>query len=564
MSNRLCLRALGALGVAALTLPAVAGVAFAKEEDSGEGKANPFPEAFGFPKAVPPPAGLGALTIHKHDTRGLEGAGKSGAQLTGTTADAPTKGTPLEGIPFTVTALCVVENDEETPYTDSFDPQDPENWQWIATLPEQADKLAKYTVADEENVARDNEDYPWQKCVNPDNGYTVTGKTDDKGEYKVENLEPGVYLVEEGVSDTVTVAAQAAPFVVTLPMPNEDYSKWNKDIHAYVKNTKILDPMKQIVVDPAAPKLPEVLNTGNTGSAAEKYTVKWRLTATVPRRTDPAHAWEYLKLVDSSSGAGTADLKMDQLTITTAKIGEKNLTADDYDLTPQSDGFTLAVKQPVLANVNTGEDILVEYTTPFEPSAAGGVENTFKLLAKADSEPEVTATIPDPKLVPGIKYGRVQIVKQDAEDLNKKLKGAVFEICAADEKHEGCAPGAKSTALRATDSRGEVSAIVNLGETTEEDATTPATAKWFCIVEKEAPVGYRLDKTPHCFEVTDQHTETKPLGVTVNNRVLPPFKPELPLTGANGFVLLVALGGSVIALATGAALVGRRRQSLAS
>lgn len=526
-------RVLAGLGVVALTLP-VATSAWAKPEDG-----DPWKDGIG-PNAVAPDKTDGTLTIHKYDSQGLTGAGKSGDQLTGTTADAPTSGTLLKGVPFKVTELC---QDGTTP----FDPSDANAWAIISTL-----TPAHLTDVDENT---------WAPCTVPDHG-AQTEKTGDEGSVTV-SLKGGLYLVTEDSASAdapvtrvddgsvVNVVEKAQPFLVTSPLPNADYSSYTTDIHVYPKNGTQAAPTKTILNDGTS--LPTVLDNGS-GNA--EHTVKWQLKAKVPARQSDDHAWEYVQVIDSPD----PDIKIADLNVTKVQIGAAELSADDYQVekdAPEQGKFTIKATGPALANVNAGDDVTVEYTTPLEGKIGGETQNSFRIESKAADEPSNGTDLPKPN-EPKIERGTVKIIKTDNTGV-RKLAGAVFKICAANEGNNGCAQGDEGTELTATDDQGVVTATLFLGRTPQDQTTAPATQKNFCVIEEEAPEGYELDDTPHCFTLTNTHTVAVPLEQTVKNTP-ETFIPTLPLTGASGLVLMVAAGGSLIAIATGAALVARRRR----
>lgn len=79
------------------------------------------------------------------------------------------------------------------------------------------------------------------------------------------------------------------------------------------------------------------------------------------------------------------------------------------------------------------------------------------------------------------------------------------------------------------------------------------TSKKYCLVETEAPAGFKKDETPHCYAVeTETSTNvsaTKPVAdnnskeiVNVQATEIDKILAALPMTGARGLVLLTAFG----------------------
>ena len=84
-------------------------------------------------------------------------------------------------------------------------------------------------------------------------GGTASGSTDAQGDTTIGGLPVAAYLVCE-TSAPSTVKTKAAPFLVTVPFPNNSTNaangngEWLYDVNVYPKNTVVLAPSKGVDV----------------------------------------------------------------------------------------------------------------------------------------------------------------------------------------------------------------------------------------------------------------------------------------------------------------------------
>lgn len=167
------------------------------------------------------------------------------------------------------------------------------------------------------------------------NGVAASSVTDANGESTIANLSVGAYLVCETQAPS-TVKKKAAPFLVTIPYPNNNDNagstadgSWLYNVNVYPKNTVIEYPTKGI----------EVTKNGlNTASQ-----INFPVTVEVPS----------IASTDQFSYFIVSDPLESQLTdgeVASVKIGDETVPAEYYEVTKASSsnnntvsvGFTTA------------------------------------------------------------------------------------------------------------------------------------------------------------------------------------------------------------------------------
>ena len=169
-------------------------------------------------------------------------------------------------------------------------------------------------------------------------------------------------------------------------------------------------------------------------------------------------------------------------------------------------------------------------------------------------------------------WGDVKVNKTDADN-SKSLKGATFQVYNAKDPYaascdnavkEGSAISVDGATEFTSDDDGVVS-IAGLfvdkkkGAPNEDPVTPDHAQRCYVLVETAAPAGYVLPAnadTPVTVKAGLTATGTYDLTVTNSKQNVP----QLPLTGANGRLLLMALGAILVLVAGGAALVARSRK----
>ncbi|MFC7581149.1 SpaH/EbpB family LPXTG-anchored major pilin [Schaalia naturae] len=417
------------------------------------------------------------LTIHKY--AGLQGDQGDGTEQTIDTSTHE----PLEGVEFTVTPVTGLG-------ADAIDLATYAGWDLIdgVTVEDVLDTTKGYTF-----------------------GTPTTVTTDEFGEAELTTLPIGLYLVQETGHGANPIVSEAAPFLVTLPLPQGEGS-WLYDVHVYPKN-QLLDEPTKTVADPAAPVL---------GSS-----VTWTISATVPAINEE----------DALSKFVVTDTLDPRLTYTSLSVtGFEEGT--DYAIAVSGQTVTVTFTETGLGKLEAGQTVSVSLVTTVTSQGDGTIENTA-LVNVNDQESETDE--------PSSNWGVLDILKHAQGDESATLAGAVFAVYAADP---ASTPAPTPVATLTTGADGTASIVLFVGN--DDDVE-----QQYWLVETDAPAGYILDETP--IPVTVTAGESAEAAYKIPNPQQD--HPNLPLTGANGELLMTIGGAALLLLGGGAYLVTRRRSS---
>jgi fimbrial isopeptide formation D2 family protein len=448
------------------------------------------------------PGAEGSITIHKF----AEPTSPTDKPHNGTEVDT-TGLTPLEGVTFTVQRVTDIDLTKD------------DDWQ----------KLEGLTVA----------------SVQSDHalGAATSVTTDAAGVAKASDLAVGLYLVTETSVGPNKVVKKSDPFLVTIPLALSA-NEWIYDVHAYPKNTTT-DITKE-VDDSKAFRLDDV--------------VTWTVRTEVPSlpAATPLEDFRIVDTFDSRLGYRTAR-------VTVAGLDVKDGT--DYVIEESGQTVTVRFTAAGRERLRTvqGAAVTVEFDTAVESIGDGVITNT------------ATSYVNDPKNEKGftsntvqtewgalklVKYAKnpdddVLVLRGDGSDESKRLQGAQFEIYALDGN------GARID----TNGDGTVDAADALVDVSDGDKvfTTDDAGEFLVslktgeyeVVEVTAPLGYKLDSTPHRVTVSTGDLD-HPVTLDVPNTQIPPF--ELPLTGGLGAGLFVGAGVLLAAIAVAVAVRTARRR----
>ncbi|WP_024963341.1 SpaH/EbpB family LPXTG-anchored major pilin [Trueperella pyogenes] len=367
-------------------------------------------------------------------------------------------------------------------------------------------------------------------------------QTDDKGMTKADKLPIGVYLVTETSAPT-NVARKAAPFLVTVPFPNSKVAGgWIYDVVVYPKNT-VLDnedlPIKTL--DVAKPtyfpgdkivwnitqKVPQL-------GAGEKLSA-YKITDQLPKKQVNTVAEDNIKVEVLDAEGGKV-----QITPKVTVSAENLVTIDFKDVLAQlNSGYTVNVTiEAVIADTVDG---------PIKNQSVTTVnDNEFKSRPTKDSGTE------DP-LPTSADFTTLTIKKVDRQgDGALPLNNAVFTVTPANAEGNGPLEGAPVKTLTTGDAGVDGQAIQKL-----------AAGKYW-VVETTAPVGFVISPEWKTGKAVDVSVDS-PGNLTVINLNAKEAEggllPNLPLTGAQGAVLLTLLGLAIVAIAVGTGFVSVRRRS---
>lgn len=442
----------------------------------------------------------GSLTLYKK--KGAE----SNTPATGEEMEG-VPGEPLQGVTFKITKL-------------NFDLQ---NGDW-STFPKTAAEAAGHETST-----------------------TFEQTTGAEGEVSFENLDLGIYLVEE--TDAPDSIVTGAPFIVSIPMVNEASDAWNYNVVAYPKNTETTTEKT-------------VKDADQNIQDAYTYTIN-----------ADAPTWGEGKELTAFRFEDQLDQRLDFQEVTEVKAGDTVLQAGDYAVNnPAENGNKLVVTltKQGLAKVNSGDRLSLTFDVKRKE-----VGDTTELKNQADvifNNPNTGNEVKNKTNEVVTYHGKLKVVKKDGEEKGKVLEGAEFELyqcTSATDLGENpltvngankWTTGADGTftidGLHVTDFEDnglrvpdfEVSLRVTDFEDNEE---APATKK-FCLVETKAPAGYaKLDKpvevdfTREDIAQTGEGDDAVTLVANVDN--VKQDSPNLPMTGGMGVGILAAIGAAIVA-----------------
>lgn len=529
-----------AISLAALAL-AVAGPAFAASPVTDLGNINQDQ--------------TGTIKIHKYESGSLA---PETASSTGTPAAT---GAPVPGVVFTAYRITNV------------DPKKQADWEMMSKINVPADACGanwatpKLTLADGKNTS----------AVFTEG--KASGETNAQGEASISELPVGLYLLCE-TQAPASVQKRAMPFLVSMPTPNptaDAADGWLYEVNVYPKNVVIEAPKKGIAVKanglktndqieyPVTVKVPSIAKTDQfTYFMVNDVMQTGNVSGSVPAvEIKEANASEFKPVETSLYRVETTEAVTKGTTISFTRAGLSYLQ--------QRPNAQVRVTYKATANTITANGEI--------PNTANFYVNTEP---KTDNPPEPPTTPPNDPQVPPFptntvksSWGDLVITKTDKGN-NKPLSGATFEIYNAADGHEWDAQCTSTEIGTKVSVDGKTEFTTGADGTvaieglfvdskefpagTAEDAMTLDHAKR-CYVLKEtaAPAGYVMPAQP-LTAVAIQAGTTTADNVTINNTRVPIV--DMPMTGANGRLLMI-IGGSALALtALGAAFIlAKKRRS---
>lgn len=367
-------------------------------------------------------------------------------------------------------------------------------------------------------------------------------------------LDIGAYVICETEAPQ-TVTKRAAPFLITLPFPSNDGTAdegWIYEVHAYPKN-EVSEFGKDIV------------EQDGLGIGAP---VDFTITSAIPDIGD--RVWEHFAITDTldprlAAGDPAATVVSPAgapVSITTDAVGES-----DRVIVTFTDNDWLAA--------NAGAPIEITIHSTVTSVGDGSIENTAQQwvnnpdLDASDTENPPTTT---PEVTTN--WGSIELLKIAADDDETTLEGAVFEVYAAAVPYPAtaaeCAIASEGNAIAINGSTDIVSGsdgrISIAGLFVSDSKNDPVDAQFRCyvLVEKQAPAGFVTptgDDARTAIAVNIGQNAAHGYGPIVNAQQ---EVPELPLTGANGQLLLILTAVAAGTIVTGLVLVNRRRQAAAA
>ena len=481
----------------------------------------------------------GSLAIHKH----LTGGGKDIGTPTGTPKNDEDKAPAVEGVVFTA-----------YPITD-INLKDPAGWDTISDL-------SKAGVPD-------------SACTNPA-APTLGAHTFGKGMASPATTKEGLATITEMpvqaylVCETTTpgdIVQKAKPFVVTIPHPNTAAGadgQWIYDVNVYPKNEAI-DVDKTIQA--------QKLNGYGVGSL-----IKFPVESTAPT-LDAKSFYKYFQLKD------TLDERLSEVTATEVSLEGTTLQPTDYDVVTNQQTVTVTFTAEGLKKIKAapGKKVSAVFQGKVTKAGSNGtITNRAQVISDtvyAEQPPTPVTPPTNPENPPTSdevtsNWGDLSIKKVDTHQQGQTkagLQGAQFQLYKAKDAYantcsnekEGDPIAINGETTLTTDAQGAINVkglfISDSIDGANRDNQKDATARCYVLVETKAPAGYVLPAgdgavTPVKIEVGAVTTDN----VTIENTKQ--SVPGLPLTGANGMLILTASGASLLMIAVGSVLVARYRE----
>ena len=363
-------------------------------------------------------------------------------------------------------------------------------------------------------------------------GTTFEQTTGADGKVSFENLELGIYLVEETNAPAGIVAG--APFIVSVPMVNEASDAWNYDVVAYPKNTET--------------------KTEKTVKDADKH-IQDAYTYTI---NADAPTWGEGKSLTAFRFEDQLDQRLDFQQVTEVKAGDEVLVEGDYTVNnPAENGNKLVVTltEQGLAKVKSGAKMSLTFEVKRKE-----VGDTTELKNQADvifNNPNTGNEVTNKTNEVVTYHGKLKVVKKDGKEAGKVLEGAEFELYQCTSATElGENPLTVNGADKWTTGADGTFTIDGLHLTDFEDnkEVAPVTKK-FCLKETKAPAGYALPENA-VTEIEFTRDNVKATGelegddeVTLVSEIenIKQDTPNLPMTGGAGVGILAAIGAAIVA-----------------
>lgn len=414
--------------------------------------------------------------------------------------------------------------------------------------------------------------------------------TGDDGSVKFDGLAESLYYVEEtdtkgaqtkgddGNWNPVTVTGKVDPFFITTPLSHKTADSWDwlYDVNVYPKNDISSD------VPTKAPQTPSKFYVDKDGSTVIPWDISIPLMPPSDNKT-----YKKIGFVDSlpegltfkdatnvmlvkKAKTGNAQATDEPLTVTTdytatADTNNKKVTfsLSPSRLTSLSADFstnTYVLKVTLNTKVTKGTKNFTNFITGWidDSKIGDGDENnpcvpTADNPTKCDKNPHGTSH-----------FATLKITKvNDAEKGKGKkvLKGAKFAVYSIKDSSTALDGVTTQNLATTTDPVKTGTNNDQLTIETGDDGTASVdlfisnddktTSKKYCLVETEAPAGFKKVETPHCYSVEAETTNNVTNGVVaanakeiVNSQAteIDKILAALPMTGARGLVLLTAFG----------------------
>lgn len=517
------------------------------------------------------PNASGSITIHKHEHQSGSGAPVSGNPQGGSTLP-----NPIAGVVFTAYQL-----------TD-FSVSDAADWAELSQLAVPADACSGASPALD----------GWTLGAG-----TALPQTDNNGSatLSLENANPaqpnaklGAYLICETTPPT-NATDTAVPFVVTVPFPDNqagapaNSNGWLYNVHAYPKNglaptiSKTVSEQSELGLGSTA-SFDVVTSVPRTadGNQFSSYTV---VDPMDPRLIDTAVESVRLgstPLVEGNQYTVVRDRNVVMVSFTQAGLTLLK-TSGGQSITTVFSGAVSSISAVDDLGLDAGEIYNRAYlVTDNEPGSTPPTTPDVPPLSPGDPDEPVDPSDPFVPGVPNVpseavtqNWGDVKVFKFDAGNGSTGLDGAVFEVYeAASPDATTCSPTVSTVNANPIEvdgattftSTGGLVLVSGLFISDTSNAPVDAQTRCYVLKETQAPAGFVTPTgAAALLAVQVKIGET---AATAGNLAsydgsignVRSDVPNLPLTGGQGQVVLMALGAGLVLIAGGAAFIAKRRK----
>lgn len=433
-------------------------------------------------------------------------------------------------------------------------------------------------------------------------------KTDENGVASFKGLSESLYYVEEtstanaqmdyateeGKHDwkPITVTVKTDPFFVTTPLSHktDDSWEWLYNVHVFPKNdvnketpTKTAsDPTKYYIDDNGNTVIPWNISIPLSAPSEGKEYKKIGFVDSLPAglkfkdvtgvklvkvQKKPAEGQQPTSKDIPLSGKAKDDIKKEyDATEADGKV-TFSLTADGLKKIDDIDNYSYTLKVTLNTSVTKGTKNFTNFITGWiDDSKIGDGDETNPCVPTeqnpCDSNPHGSSHFATLKIT---KVAMNSNKDKEKQLTNKTLKGAKFAIYSVKDQStdlsaikDSSSLNEKTTPVKTNGTTGDQLTIE-----TGDDGTASVdlfigndkktTSRKYCLVETDAPAGFKKDPTPHCYNVeeeTDQNVSAeKPVADANSQKIgndqateLDKILDALPMTGARGLVLLTAFG----------------------
>lgn len=527
-----------------------------------------------------------SITIHKYEGPSIT---KTAFKPNGTDMTDALNGEgnkPLKGVQFTLYKVTLAAGNTEA--DKKIDLSTPEGWKRIEDLKNLRGDTSSFFTGEHAKFTK-----------------TKVGEaqeTNEKGVVEFKSLDESLYYVEETSTahaqkdfateankhdwKPVTVTVKTDPFFVTTPLSHKTKGSWEwlYDVHVFPKNDVNRETPTKTAADPTKYYVDE---KGNT-------VIPWNISIPL---SAPSEGKKYQKIgfVDSlPTGLTYSDVTGVKLVKVQKKAPENqtptstdiplspkkdtqagdyeakndngkvtfNLTADGLKKIDDIDNYTYTLKVTLNTKVTKGTKNFTNFIT-------GWIDNSK--IGDGDENTPCVPTEDDPHKCDNNPHGSshfatLKITKvaidADKKNTNKTLKGAKFAIYSVKDQSTELSDIKDSASLNEKTTPVKTGVTGNDQLTIETGADGTATVDLFigndktssrkyCLVETDAPAGFKKDPTPHCYVVNEETKDNVTNGVATGNSqtigndqatALDNILAVLPMTGARGLLILTVCG----------------------